>query len=62
MSPKTGRPTDDPKKVRLEIRLTERQSQMLEECAKDLNMTKTDVIVKGIEEIHQYPGRVNRKK
>lgn len=62
MSPKTGRPTDDPKKVRLEIRLTERQSQMLEECAKDLNMTKTDVIVKGIEEIHQYLGRVNRKK
>lgn len=61
MSPK-GRPTVDPKKVRLEIRLTEKQSQMLEECARDLNMTKTDVIVKGIEEIYQLPGRVNRKK
>lgn len=62
MSPRTGRPTEEPKKVRLEIRLTERQSRMLEECAKDLNITKTDVIVRGIEEIHQLPGRVNRKK
>lgn len=59
MSPRTGRPTDEPKKVRLEIRLTERQSQMLEECARDMNKTKTDVIVKGIEEIHRSIGRVN---
>lgn len=62
MSPRTGRPTDEPKNVRLEIRLTERQSQMLEECAKDLNITKTDVIVRGIGEIHQLVDRANRKK
>lgn len=62
MSPRTGRPTDNPKKNRLEIRLTDEQSQMLTECAKDLNLTKTDVIVKGIETIYQSAGRVNRKK
>lgn len=62
MSPRTGRPTDNPKKVRLEIRLTEEQSKMLTECAKDLDLTKTDVVVKGIENIHQLLGRTNRKK
>lgn len=60
MSPRTGRPTDNPKKVRLEIRLTQEQSDMLTKCAKDKNLTKTDVIVKGIED--QYLGRINRKK
>lgn len=62
MSPRTGRPTDNPKKVRLEIRLTEEQSEMLTECANSLNLTKTDVIVKGIEAIHQLAGRTSRKK
>ena len=62
MSPRTGRPTDNPKKVRLESRLTEEQSKMLTECAKDLDLTKTDVVVKGIENIHQLLGRTNRKK
>lgn len=62
MSPRTGRPTENPKKIRLEIRLTEEQSEMLTECANNLNMTKTDIIVKGIETIHQKSGRTNRKK
>ena len=62
MSPRTGRPTDNPKKVRLEVRLTENQAEMLTECAKNLKLTKTDVIVRGIEEIYQAMGRVNRKK
>ena len=62
MSPRTGRPTNDPKKVRLEIRLTEGQAKMLTECANSLDLTKTDVIVKGIEAIYQLCGRTNRKK
>ena len=62
MSPRTGRPTDNPKKVRLEVRLTENQAEMLTECAKNLKLTKADVIVRGIEEIYQAMGRVNRKK
>lgn len=49
MSPRTGRPTTNPKKIRLEIRLTEDQDKLLNQCAEKLETTKTDVIVKGIE-------------
>lgn len=49
MSPRTGRPTKDPKKIRLEIRLTQSQSDLLQNCADELNITRTDVINKGIE-------------
>ena len=41
--------TDNPRNVRLEIRLTHDENEMLEKCAKDLNMTKTKVITTGIE-------------
>ena len=61
MSP-AGRPkSENPKNVRLEIRLTKTESQLLE-CSRELKTTKTDVIVKGIEIIHQGLGQVNRKK
>ena len=50
MSPKTGQKiTDNPKNVRLEIRLTKGQNDLLNECAEKLNTTKTEVINKGIE-------------
>lgn len=41
--------TDNPRNVRLEIRLTQSENKMLEECAERLNATKTNVILKGIE-------------
>ena len=41
--------TDNPRNVRLEIRLTQSESELLEECAEKLNTTKTKVITKGIE-------------
>ncbi len=40
--------TNNPKNIRLEIRLTQNESDILEECAKTLNTTKTEVIHKGI--------------
>ena len=49
MSPSKGRPPiDNPKNVRLEIRLTQEQANLLKECADKLSLTKTDVINKGI--------------
>lgn len=48
MSIKTGRPTKNLKNIRLEIRLTEEESNLIQECANELNLTKTDVINKGI--------------
>lgn len=50
MSPSKGRPPiDNPKNVRLEIRLTKAQSDVLSECADRLQITRTEVINKGVE-------------
>lgn len=48
MAPKRGRPTSAPKKNRLEIRLTDLELKMLEECADKMNTTKTNVITQGV--------------
>lgn len=48
MSPK-GRPTQDKKDKRFEIRLSQDTYNTLEECAEKLNITKAQVIHKGIE-------------
>ena len=48
MSPRTGRPISNKKTERLEIRLTEQESDTLKDCAERLGMSKTEVINKGI--------------
>lgn len=48
MSPK-GRPTQDKRDKRFEIRLSQDTYNTLEECAEVLNITKAQVIHKGIE-------------
>lgn len=48
--------TDNPRNVRLEIRLTQSENQMLEECAKQMNTTKTDVLIKGVELVKKELG------
>ena len=40
--------TDNPKNVRLEIRMTKEENDLLTECAEKLNTTKTDVIKRGV--------------
>ena len=48
MSP-AGRPKiDNPKNIRLEIRLSKEENQLLSDCAEKMGATKTDVIKKGI--------------
>lgn len=54
MSPKIGQKlTDNPRNVRLEIRLTQGESEILAECAQKMGETKTEVIKKGIELVKQ---------
>ena len=48
MSPKTGRPTSNKRTKRLEIRTAPDEAQLLQECADELQVSKTEVIVKGI--------------
>ncbi len=48
MSP-AGRPKiDNPKNIRLEIRLTKDENKLLEECANEMHVTKTEVIKEGV--------------
>lgn len=47
MSPK-GRPTANKKTERLEIRLAPDELTLMQECADKLNVSKTDVINKGV--------------
>lgn len=44
-----GRPKiENPKNVRLEIRLTKQENELLEKCAEKMKSTKTEIINKGI--------------
>ena len=44
-----GRPTQDKRDKRFTIRLSDSTYQSLEKCAKTLNISKADVVHKGIE-------------
>ena len=50
MSPRTGRPPKvNPRKINLNIRLTEQEAKDIQECADALGVSRTDAILKGIE-------------
>lgn len=50
MSPRTGRPPkENPRKVNLNIRLTEQEASDIQKCANKLNLSRTDTIMKGIQ-------------
>lgn len=49
MSPRTGRPPlDNPKSVKMNIRISEETAKDLQECAKALQISRVNVIEKGI--------------
>lgn len=48
MSPRTGRPTKDRKVDRMEIRLTQDESEDLEKLAEKCGMYKSDVLKSGM--------------
>ena len=50
MSPRTGRPkTENPKSVKMNIRISPQTAQDLQECAEALNIPRVAVIEKGIQ-------------
>lgn len=50
MSPRTGRPPkDNPRNVNLNIRVTEEEAQLIQDCATALSTTRTEVIIKGVQ-------------
>lgn len=53
MSPRTGRPTDDKKEVRLQFRLSGGDVKKLEYAAEVLGLTKAEVVRQGIELMYE---------
>ena len=53
MSPRTGRPTEDPKKERVGFRLSNEEARMLDYCCKVFGLSKTEVIRQGIKERYE---------
>lgn len=49
MASRMGRPTNNPRTISLNIRLSEKEAQLLQDCADKLNTSRVNVIVKGIE-------------
>lgn len=54
VSPKLGQKIkDNPKNVRLDLRLTEKEAEDLQYCADKLQTSRTDVINRGVQKIKE---------
>ena len=53
MTPRTGRPTDDPKTLNTRIRLSGQDIARLEYCCKQTGLTKAEIIRRGIREVYE---------
>lgn len=54
MSPKMGQKIkDNPKNVRLDLRLTKQEAEDLQYCAEKLETSRTDVINRGVQKIKE---------
>ena len=53
MSPRTGRPTEDPKRKRFELRVSDKENEMLEFCMKETGMCSGEFIRRGIELVYK---------
>ena len=52
VSPRTGRPTDNPKRHETRIRMSDEDIEILEYCCKVTGRTRTDIIREGIREVY----------
>lgn len=50
---KMGRPTDNPKKGRFEIRISEEEEQMLSFCCEKTGKKRADIVRMGIKKIYE---------
>lgn len=50
---KLGRPTDNPKEISLKVRLDQGTSDRLDKCVQNLNISKAEVVRRGIHRIYE---------
>ena len=48
-----GRPTDNPKNISLKVRLDEDTSKKLDECVKVLEVSKAEVMRRGVNKVYK---------
>ena len=53
MSPRTGRPTDEPKNLNTRVRLSDDDVSMLEYCCKETGKKKSEIIRLGIRKVYE---------
>lgn len=53
MSPRTGRPTTDPKNHETRIRMSDEDIRLLEICCQKTGLSKSEVIRQGIREVYK---------
>lgn len=53
MSPRTGRPTNDPKILSTRIRLSDDDIKRLEFCCAKTGLKKSEIIRQGIKEVYE---------
>ena len=52
MSPRTGRPTENPKTEQIKIRATKEDRALLDECCVKLKKTQYEVVMNGIKKVY----------
>ena len=52
MSPRTGRPTKNPKTEEIKLRATKQDKEILKECCESLNQTQYEVVMSGIKKVY----------
>lgn len=53
MSPRTGRPTSNPKTTEIKVRATEKDREKLLYCCERMGKTQYEVVMEGIEMVYQ---------
>ncbi|MEI8200549.1 MAG: ribbon-helix-helix domain-containing protein [Eubacteriales bacterium] len=53
MTPRTGRPTEDPRRNQYRIRLTDEEVEKLEFCSQTTGKSKADIIREGIDTVYE---------
>jgi hypothetical protein len=51
MSPRTGRPTDNPRPNKISIRISDEDKEILEEYCRENGVNKTEAISRGIKKL-----------
>lgn len=52
MSPRTGRPTDDPKQTTIKFRISDEDVKRLEYCVEKTGLSKSEILRQGIKEVY----------